>query len=189
MFLVRCFGLLVCGLRKCDGWFYSIPKAEGSVKLFSKNSDAEMVFDSILLDFEHLESGSSAVIKRLENAEVSVGIRLDASRNELLVASTIISIISCTISFGGFVTGAFGMNLDNTAQFEVIDGMFDSVVALCVVFIIVASSSVILFFEFKGWLPKTSFSARMFAFYNDCLGWLLGEIHDKRTISDHINNS
>ena len=86
------------------------------------------------------------------------------------------------------MTGAFGMNLDNTAQFEVLEGMFSGVVAMCVAFIILVSSSVILFFEYKGWLPKTNYSSRMFRFYNECLGWLLGEIHDKRTISDHVNN-
>ncbi len=166
--------------------FHRLPKAEGSVKLFSKNSDVETVFDSILMDFESLEGGSDTLIKRLESAEVSVGIRLDASRNELLVATTIISVISCTISLAGFVTGAFGMNLDNSAEFEGIEGMFDAVVGLCVMFIVVLSSGVILFFEYKGWLPKTSYSSRMFAFYNDCLGWLLGEIIDKRTIADHM---
>ncbi len=80
--------------------------------------------------------------------------RLEASRNELLVATTIISIISSTIGFAGFITGAFGMNLDNTQKFETINGFFAWVITLCVLFIITASAGVILYFEKSGWLPK-----------------------------------
>jgi cytoskeletal protein RodZ len=79
---------------------------------------------------------------------------LEASRNELLVATTIISIISSTIGFAGFVTGAFGMNLDNTRKLESIDGFFAWVITLCVLFVILVSSGVILYFEKSGWLPK-----------------------------------
>lgn len=52
--------------------FFSVPICEGSKVLFSKCSDIETIFDSLLMDFEGLEKGSQSLLKKLESAEISV---------------------------------------------------------------------------------------------------------------------
>ena len=47
-------------------------------------------------------------------------LRLDTSRNELLVANTAIAVLGCCIGLGAYVSGIFGMNLDNTYTFQYI---------------------------------------------------------------------
>jgi len=45
-------------------------------------------------------------------------LRLDTSRNELLVANTAIAVLGCCIGVGAYLSGIFGMNLDNTYNFQ-----------------------------------------------------------------------
>ena len=50
---------------------------------------------------------------QIQSAEELVALRLDTSRNELLIVNTLLSGLSCSIAIGAYVTGVFGMNLDN----------------------------------------------------------------------------
>jgi CBS domain containing-hemolysin-like protein len=47
-------------------------------------------------------------------------LRLNTSQNDLLIASVSITILTCSVSMGAYIAGAFGMNLDNT-----INGILD----------------------------------------------------------------
>jgi hypothetical protein len=51
-------------------------------------------------------------------------LRLDTSRNELLVANTAFALLACCVGFGGYIGGIFGMNLDQTIWLQEVDGVF-----------------------------------------------------------------
>jgi Mg2+ and Co2+ transporter CorA len=91
--------------------------------------------------------------QRVSDVEDMVSLRLDISRNELLVASTVLSVFACTIGFAGFITGAFGMNLDNSEELSAIRGLFGGVFGGCILIIIVSTVSVLQYFRAKGILP------------------------------------
>ncbi len=113
-----------------------------------------------------------------------VGLRLDASRNQLLVATTIISIISSTIAFAGFVTGAFGMNLDNSAKFEAMDGFFAAVVTICLLFIVICSTVIIVYFEDEGWIPQHDYLNSFRSLRRSVIGLFKGKFQNRRNTVD-----
>ena len=45
---------------------------------------------------------------------LQLSLRLDTSRNELLIANTMLAVLACCFGLGAYVSGIFGMNLDNT---------------------------------------------------------------------------
>jgi hypothetical protein len=48
-----------------------------------------------------------------------MSLRLDTSRNELLVANAAFTIILALTAFGSYIGGIFGMNLDNVTHIMV----------------------------------------------------------------------
>lgn len=84
-------------------------------------------------------------------------LRLDTSRNELLVASTVLSVVACAVGVGSFITGAFGMNLDNVDTLQPISGLFYTVCIVCLALIGMLSAVVIVFFRRHGILPTHAF--------------------------------
>ena len=70
-----------------------------------------------------------------------MSLRLDTSRNELLIANTALTVLSCGIGFGAYVAGIFGMNLDQTIYLQPRQGSFVivtilSFVGICLIFIL-----------------------------------------------------
>jgi hypothetical protein len=60
---------------------------------------------------------------------LQVLLRLDTSRNELLVANTVLAILGCSIAFSAYITGIFGMNLNNTKSIQPVENVFQLVFA------------------------------------------------------------
>ena len=57
-------------------------------------------------------------------------------QNELLIANTCVTVLAAAIAFSGYITGLFGMNLDNTAYIQVRN--FDLMkLFMCLLFIII----------------------------------------------------
>jgi hypothetical protein len=54
---------------------------------------------------------------------------LDTSRNELLIANTALAVLACSIGFSAYLTGVFGMNLDNTVYLQFVKGGFAGIFA------------------------------------------------------------
>lgn len=68
-----------------------LPIRQAAKILYSKHSDLELLLDSCLLDFQAVENEIQLLERRLASAENMASLRLDSSRNELLVATTVIS--------------------------------------------------------------------------------------------------
>lgn len=71
-----------------------------------------------LIDINAICSKISLLKTNIHNAEEMVSLRLDTSRNELLIANTALTVLSCGIGFGAYVSGVFGMNLDQTKYLQ-----------------------------------------------------------------------
>jgi hypothetical protein len=82
-------------------------------------------------------------------------LKLDTSRNELLVANTTLTVCTVTIGFGAYVTGVFGQNLDQTEWLMPLPGVFISVVSITGGIIVFATVAIILYLRKTGVLPKT----------------------------------
>lgn len=80
-----------------DPTAYHMHISEGASLLHSKGSDMETLLDSMLIDYQALQCLIDSLHVKLTTAEQAVSLRLDTSRNELLVASTVISVLACTI--------------------------------------------------------------------------------------------
>lgn len=74
--------------------------------------ELEILVDSFLSDYYTLESKLEFLRKQIQNEEDLVSLRLDTSRNLLLIADTIIGVISCMFGLGSMIAGIFGMNLN-----------------------------------------------------------------------------
>jgi hypothetical protein len=57
-----------------------------------------------------------------------LSLRLDTSRNELLITNTVLAVLACCFGLGAYVTGIFGMNLDNTGRLQSTPHVFSSVI-------------------------------------------------------------
>ena len=69
------------------------------------------------------------------------------------MANTILAILSCAIGFGAFVTGAFGMNLDQAVYLLPWHGGFVIIVVASVVAMIMIFVCIFLYFTYLGVFP------------------------------------
>ena len=66
-----------------------------------------------------------------------------------------LQVASVLITFGAYVTGIFGMNLDNTVTIQPIYGVFTLVSVLTFALIIVGNFVVMYYYERTGVIPAT----------------------------------
>lgn len=84
----------------------------------------EELLETHLIDFSTMEINAQNVQSQITYAEESMFVRLDTQRNELYIANTILTILSCGITLGGYIAGMFGMNFDNTQYIQNVPGSF-----------------------------------------------------------------
>ena len=82
-----------------------------------------------------------------------MSLRLDTSRNELLIANTILAILACCFGLGAFVSGIFGMNLDNTGKLQQTKNVFYTVIAVSTACMVVMFFGFIVMFRRNGMFP------------------------------------
>lgn len=91
---------------------------------------------------------------QMQSAEDLVYLRLDTSRNQLLVVNTMFGILACCIAIAAYVTGAFGMNLDNVQTLQHQQHLFVIVFACSFCFLIVMFVSVVYYLRQRNVLPS-----------------------------------
>jgi magnesium transporter len=75
-------------------------------------------------------------------------LKLDSTRNHLLAVDVVFSLITVSLTFVMFVTGAFGMNLNS--GLEQSTGVFSGVILGCVLVCIVIVALGLWYFRRKG---------------------------------------
>ena len=81
-----------------------------------------------------------------------MSLRLDTSRNQLLVADTVLAVITLAISCGSFVGSLYGMNLINHQEDK--QHTFAHVCYATIIFIVTLSITIIGIFIHKGLIPS-----------------------------------
>lgn len=84
---------------------------------------------------------------------LQLSLRLDTSRNELLITNTVLAVLACCFGLGAYVTGIFGMNLDNTGKLQRTPHVFGSVIVLSLFWMTCLFCGLIFIFRRTGVFP------------------------------------
>ena len=91
----------------------------------------------------------------LDNAVKQVSMKLDHTKNEILKINTILTIVSTGLTFGGYIAGVFGMNLDNCEYLQPMKGVFTTVCVVTSVVMILGVGVTVFYFLMLDKQPKT----------------------------------
>jgi Mg2+ and Co2+ transporter CorA len=127
-------------------------RKEESSSHFSSLFDS--CIDKYILDSESLVDNLDLLTTLIENEESRFRLQLNYSQNEILILNTVLTVLSCCIAFGGYLTGAFGMNLDNTNTLQPKQYSFPVVFASTFAVIVVGFFSSLYHFRRSGVLPE-----------------------------------
>jgi magnesium transporter len=129
---------------------YDVPL---STALLDTHEEIEVLLESYLSDYTTLETKLSVLQMQIQNAEELLQLRLDTSRNQILVVEMIISVITCSLSFGSFIGSMFGMNLP-TKLYYGDDTPFTVTFILTVLLMFSGAILTILYFQYAGIIPS-----------------------------------
>ena len=130
----------------------STQKVSLSKKLLEEKEGNIVMMESYFDDYNTLLSQIIYISYELQNAEEVVMLRLDVSRNQLLIADTKLSVVSVALAFGSFISSMFGMNLVN--HFESNSSGFLTVFLLTTITSIIVVIGTILHFKRTNVIPK-----------------------------------
>lgn len=100
-----------------------------------------------LTDYNNFSSQIEILTEKIKYAEESVSFRMSVIRNQLMIVNTFLSIVACVIGFCAYVTGIFGMNLDNTKYIQPVPGIFNGVIISTMIFM--PTATVIIMYMLK----------------------------------------
>lgn len=129
---------------------YDVPLSSA---LLDTHEEIEILLESYLSDYTTLETKLGVLRMQIQNAEELLQLRLDTSRNQILVVEMIISVITCALSFGSFIGSMFGMNLP-TKLYYGDDTPFNVTFVLTVLLMITGSVFTISYFLHAGIIPS-----------------------------------
>lgn len=82
-----------------------------------------------------------------------MALKLDSSRNQLLVVNTRLVVYVVAIGFSAYLTGIFSMNLDNAVTLVVFYGVFESCFVGSFMTIIMMSAGILYYLKRTHVLP------------------------------------
>ena len=124
-------------------------------ELVGTHEEVEELLENYLNDYKSIEAKLEYLKAQMQSAEELVSLRLDTARNQLLVANTAFAVLACSIASGSYVTGAFGMNLDNTTKLQYEPGVFNLVFIMTAVGIVIVFYVIIWYLRYTGILPTS----------------------------------
>lgn len=117
--------------------------------------------DTILLNYHPFLSHSTSLSSfsyyflHLFSSFRQMSLKLDTSRNELLMANTTLTIATVAIGFSAYVTGVYGMNLDQTTTIQPVYGVFETVFTVTFALIFIITGLIWYYYKRTGVLPST----------------------------------
>jgi len=122
-----------------------------SLEILDTHEELEILLEPYVLDFSSLEVKLQFLKTQMQNAEELVSLRLDTSRNRLLIADTTIAVVSCTVGIGAYFGQCFGMNFVSDIYDE--PGNFEAVISLISILIAIFSFITLYYLRVAGVLP------------------------------------
>ena len=126
---------------------------EENTEIMEIREKMSSMFEVYLFDYNNLSMQINTLCDNIKHSEESAMLRLSSMRNQLMIVNTIISIIACTIGFCAYVTGVFGMNLDNTKYIQPVPGVFNGVIISTMTFMPTVTILTILFLKKYDFIP------------------------------------
>lgn len=142
--------LMNLSLLKRRPYLYRFPLVP---EILSSHDEIEELIESYLIDFNTLELKVGFIRSQIQSAEELVSLRLDTSRNELLIANTALAVLACGIGFGAYITGLFGMNLDNVNTIQDVTNSFPIVAGCSFASIFIVFGAILFYLQRSGMLP------------------------------------
>lgn len=142
--------LMALSLLKTKPHLYNMPLEN---EILATREEAESMLESYLMDYNSIQSKLTLLRSQLQGAEALVSLRLDTSRNELLITNTVVSVVSCTFAIGGYVGALFGMNLTNGFEDDP-TSTFWTVSITTTILVVFATIFTILYLKFSEILPS-----------------------------------
>eukprot|EP01035_Chromulina_nebulosa_P018929 gene18929-24736_t len=130
---------------------YNLPLSN---EILSSHEEMEVLLESYLMDYNSIESKVTFLQSQILNAEESVLLRLDTSRNQLLIADTIISVITCSLALGSFIGALYGMNLKNHHEED--DNTFYTITIITILGMLLVVIVSLFYFRLSGMIPAYS---------------------------------
>lgn len=124
-----------------------------SPEILGQHDAMEELLESYLLDCNALLTKIVHVKSQIQNSEDLVSLRLDTSRNELLIANTALTVLACSIGFSAYITGIFGMNLDNVNMYQNESGLFAAITTVTMALIVIIFCSIMFYLRKTGMIP------------------------------------
>ena len=143
--------LLNLSVLKPKPHLYDLPLSQ---EIICYHEEMEIIFESYIMDYNSLQSKLEYLKSQMQSAEELVMLRLDTSRNQLLIADTVISVVAMCLAMGSFVGSVYGMNLKNHMEED--PHMFNVVLMLTIFGISILGNSTIAYFKLSGVLPSES---------------------------------
>jgi Mg2+ and Co2+ transporter CorA len=128
---------------------YNIPLDS---KLLASHEEIEILLESYLTDYNSLETKLVYLRTQMQNAEELVMLRLDTSRNQLLIVDNVISVVTAALAFGSFIGSIFGMNFDSNIWRD--PNGFRSVTIITVIGMVIGTLVTIIYFQKTGIIPS-----------------------------------
>jgi Mg2+ and Co2+ transporter CorA len=114
----------------------------------------ETAVDKFQVDCEAILTKMDFLRDLIFNEESLFQLTLNYSQNEILILNTVMTMLTCSVGFGAYITGVFGMNLDQTSYLQPKQNSFlvvsiASFALLSILFFIAKK-----YFTYKGVLPE-----------------------------------
>lgn len=137
-----------------------------SPEILDIHEEIEILLEPYVLDFSSLEVKLQFLKTQLTNAEELVLLRLDTSRNRLLIADTTIAVISCTIGIGSYFGQMLGTNF--ISDIYDVPGNFEAVITITSILITLFCFVTLFYLRTTGILPGNN--VRKFSSLNASFG-------------------
>jgi len=123
-------------------------------KAILSEHEVEELLQTYVMDYTSIASSLEVLRNQIQNAEDLVLLRLDTSRNELLIANTAFALGAFCVGIGGYLAGVFGMNLDNVVSIEEVHGLFAMVLIGSILLMLAIFGAIYGYLSHAGVIPS-----------------------------------
>ena len=132
--------------------------SQNDSRISDASHDIELLLYSYLLKYTKMSNESQQIRRHVRSVEDSQELQGLNVQTRVLVANTMITCLGTSIGFSGYITGAFGMNLNNnyTESIYFPDWSFPTVFVLTFLFIFIGTFGSMKLLQLSGVLPSES---------------------------------
>ena len=135
--------------------------SDNDYRITEASQDIELLLYSNLLRYTKMENELKELLKHVNSVEDGEELQGLNLQTRVLVANTMITVLGTAIGFSGYITGGFGMNLNNNYGGTDLEGgiifppgSFTSVFVCTFIMIFVLTKAAMFMLRRSGILPK-----------------------------------